>query len=112
MYTLDPKTGEALATTFAGLVNGKAVPLFEDCFKHVSEIGDNEIVEQEKAKIRKAADYYNEEVLPAVQKIQESFESFTNMAEFMNKLQMDETIATEAIDPVKDAGFDEVANLV
>lgn len=112
MYKMDPKLGEELVRVMHSELNGVLLDYMAAGFAAVEASGDNTIAEQMKEKFNKIANFYNGEYMDVLKAVEENATEYTDFAEFLSKMQLDQSVKQQDIDPVKNAGFAEAASRV
>lgn len=112
MFRLDPKLGEEAVQTLETELNGAILEDVSAAYKAVETLGDNTIIDQMKEKFGALANFYNGPYITALEAIKTNLLEYTDFAEFVSKMQVDTSVKTEDIDPVKDAGFGDAASLL
>lgn len=109
---LKPEAGVELAGIITKLMDGDVLDVVQSAFQAARTMGDdNHLVEGIKEKFMAFQAKYNDEVVPAANKVKTSFEEFTDFAEYVAKLQIDSSVRDVEVGQVKPNTYDAAKNL-
>lgn len=109
---LRPEAGVELATIITQLLDGTVLDVVQNAFQAARTMGDdNNLVEGVKEKFMAFQAKYNDEVVPAANKVKQSFEEFTDFADYVAKLSIDSSVKDVEVGTVKPNSYDAAKNL-
>ena len=109
---LKPEAGLELADILTKVLDGVVLEKVQMAFDAARSLGDdNHVVEEIKRKFMAFQDKYNNDAVPASNKAKQSFEEFTDFAEYIKKLQVDTGVRDVEVGTVKPNSYDAAKNL-
>lgn len=109
---LNPEAGVELAGIITNLMDGVVLEVVQNAFQAARTMGDdNHLVEGIKEKFMAFQARYNEQVVPAANKVKQSLEEFTDFADYVAKLQVDSGVKDVEVGAVKPNSYDAAKNL-
>lgn len=107
MTNLNPNVGTELADGISYILNGALQEELANFVGAMRNLGEGTAVyDAMKDIMMRIQNKYNDEVVPAMKKCNESFLQFTNMAEYVNKLQAGNSVKDVEIKAVGDNNYD------
>ena len=109
---LDPEKGVDLATALTKFCDEQVLDTMQSMYDAVRTLGDdNHCVEQIKEKMVAAQNHYNSVLVPAFDSGKKAFEEFTDVAEYVAKLNIDTSVSSAGASTVSSGSFDAMRNL-
>lgn len=110
-FNLDPELGTRVSENLLKILNGDVTNSISTAYIAMTKQGENNLTEQFKKKFINIQNFYNDSVIPAMAAVQTNLDEYTDLANYMNKIEIDTSIKAEAIDPIENAGFAEAMNI-
>lgn len=110
-FNLDPELGTRVSENLSKILNGDITNSISTAYIAMTKQGENNLTEQFKKKFINIQNFYNDSVIPAMTAVQTNLDEYTDLANYMNKIEIDISIKAEAIDPIENAGFAEAMNI-
>lgn len=110
-FNLDPELGTRVSESLTNILNGSILSSISSAYAAMTKQGENNLTEQIKEKFMNIQKFYNDSVVPAMDVVLHNLEEYTDLADYINKLNVDTSIKAEDIDPVEEAGFTEAMNI-
>lgn len=108
----DPKKGQEAADTLVSVCNGKAQEQIVGLYQLVKSLGEgNPVVDAPCAVLHQAADYFNEEFVPAANKIKDHFGEYAELSAAILATESAKVAAGEEMGQVADTTYDAAAML-
>ncbi len=109
---LDPKKGEEAAEILVSFLNGPATEVIMEGFQVSRGIGeDNPCAENVEAQFRDYEAWFNDQVMPAANRLKANFEGFAELAEKFNRLSFAGPKQVEDVGQVQSASYDAASDL-
>ena len=109
---LDPAKGQELAELVTKISDGTILEVVQNAFNACRTMGDDyHLVEGVKEKFIAFQNYYNDNVVPAFNAFKGSAERFTDLADYVSKLQMDTSVKDVEVGSVASDTFNVAGSL-
>lgn len=109
---MDPKFGQQAAETIVVLLNGEAREVVVDAYQLARTVGeDNPAVEHLDKMFKDYEVFFNDQMMPAVNKIKDNFLANSDLATYFNNLDFANVQAAEEVGTVEDANYDAAKDL-
>ena len=93
LVNLKPEYGTELASTLVQITDGQTLDTIQELYNACMALGDNNLSEGMRAKFMSIQDTYNSLVVPAVNKVKQSLEEYTDFATYVKGLSVDSKAA-------------------
>lgn len=109
---LNPEIGTRLAEMLSGAFDREVQEAFQLAWDAINSLGDNNVTEQQKAKIIACQNLYNSEFVPKLSACKAGFEEYTDVATYLAKVQLDTAVTGVDVGGSVGSGlFDAARNL-
>lgn len=109
---LDPAKGAELAAILVRYCDVECIEAAQVANDAIRSLGEeNNCGQQLREKMRRIQDNYNNNLVPAFNAAKAAIEEFTDVAEYISKLQIDATVAQSDVPQIAGGQFDAAKNL-
>lgn len=109
---LNPELGQRLATELTEVFDKKILDAISEEYNAVKKLGeDTTEVQLLKEKFKKFEQYYNDEFVPALNAAKKELEAYTDLSEYMVKIQVNTDVKAVDVGTVAGGAFDAAKQL-